>query len=140
MNGAILKGVGVLLGVWAGVAAAQGQVYSVASTHEFATTIQRFEQALREEGIEPQRDSATTAEADFVFVNPYAASYAGRCRWDDRSDQPFSTRIWRDADGKVNLSYTAPAERVNEFGVIECGSVVAKIHKTLNKIINFAAQ
>ncbi len=139
------KGVGALFFLWVGAVVAQGQIYSVTSAYGLSETVARFEEALRVEGViahAQMLDDAgeAVAGAVFQFAYPYAATYTGQCRWDDHNAEPFSTKIWADAFGKVNISYSAPPERVNEFGVIECGSVVARIHKTLNKIVKFAAQ
>lgn len=107
-------------------AAAENGLVTVASSHDVADTIKRFETAVRAKGwvIFTTLDHAAAAKAAglqlrprtvVVFGNPKAGTLPMRAHPTLAIDLPLKALVWQDDDGKVWLSYNSAeflAERV----------------------------
>lgn len=114
----------------------------VLSKFDLEETRDRFVQALNEANV-PVVDRKTLKKGsggeEILFPSPVYGSNIGVCHKGLRKDAPLSTRIWKDANGKVWVSYDEPQAKINQFGVIECGHETDNVRRALSGFASTAA-
>lgn len=137
---------GFVILVLATGAAAQSGLRNVESKHDVATTADRLEAVLRDKGMNvfARIDHAAGARKAgkelpptelLIFGNPNVGTPLMQCARSVAIDLPQKALIWRDADGKVWLTYNDPEYLAQRHGTGECNGVIKKVSGAL---ANFA--
>ena len=137
---------GLVILMLATAAGAQSGMRNVASKHDVATTADRLEAVLRDKGMNVFAridHAAGAAKAGkqlpptqlVIFGNPKVGTPLMQCARSVAIDLPQKALIWRDAQGKVWLTYNDPAYLAQRHGTGECNGVIKKVSGAL---ANFA--
>lgn len=125
---------------------AQSGMINVQSKHDVVTTADRLESVLREKGMNvfARIDHAAGARKAglqlpptqlLIFGNPKVGTPLMQCARTVAIDLPQKALIWRNAQGKVWLTYNDPAYLAERHGIGECNGVIKKVSGAL---ANFA--
>ncbi len=123
-------------------AGAADGVVSVASASGVKETADRLEGILREKGmtIFGRIDHAAAAAKVgvdlretqlLIFGNPKAGSPLMACSQTAAIDLPQKALVWKDAGGKVWVSYNDPRYLERRHGIAGCEEALARVEKAL---------
>jgi len=109
------------------------------SSFSFDQTVQRYVEALKDEGIPYVHEKKIANGSEVIkFTNPYFGTNIGQCHKGVRKDKPLTATIRADQKGNVWLVYTRPVAHINDYGVIECGNETDKMTRALQKFATLA--
>lgn len=131
------------------LAAATGLI-TVESAFDVATTADRFEKVVKQNGMTVLNriDHAAAASAVgvslrptvlVIFGNPKIGSQLMKCSPTVAIDLPEKALIWQDKHGAVWLSYNNPDYLDNRHGLAGCEQTLSKISKALMTFATAAA-
>ncbi len=137
---------GLLVLMLTTVTFAQSGMRNVPSKHDVTTTADKLEAVLREKGMNvfARIDHAAGAQKAgkelpptelLIFGNPKVGTPLMQCARSVAIDLPQKALVWRDAQGKVWLSYNDPAYLAQRHATGECNGVIKKVSGAL---ANFA--
>jgi uncharacterized protein (DUF302 family) len=121
--------------------AADGLV-AVESPHDAKTTMNRFEEVVKQKGMNvfARIDHAAGAAKVgkqlrptevLIFGNPQGGTPLMLCAQSAGIDLPLKALVWQDEAGKVWLGYNDPGWLATRHQIGECGQAVANVSKAL---------
>jgi uncharacterized protein (DUF302 family) len=130
--------------------AADGLV-AVPSPHDARTTMNRFEEIVKQKGMKvfARIDHAAGAAKVgkqlrptevLIFGNPQGGTPLMLCAQSAGIDLPLKALAWQDDAGKVWLGYNNPAWLAGRHKIGECGQAVENMSKALAGFAKEAAQ
>ena len=119
------------------------------SAHDVATTVDRLEQVLSDNGIRvlARVDHAANAESVglelrptqlLIFGRPEAGTVLMQETQQIGLDLPMRVLVWEDADGAVTLSYVTVDELAGRFGVDPDHEIVQQLNQGLGNLTDAA--
>ncbi|MFO8149280.1 MAG: DUF302 domain-containing protein [Trueperaceae bacterium] len=125
-------------------------VTTLASTHDFATTVERLEQAIADEGLTllTTIDHAANAESVelellpttvFLFGNPRAGTPLMQAAPTFGLDLPQRMLVWESEDGDVFVTWRAPTVLAHEHGLAPDQAPLPNIAALLETLARTAA-
>ena len=132
-------------------ALASDSIVTKPSAHSVSKTLDRLTKILESKGITVfgRVDHAAGAKkvgADMpatellIFGNPKLGTPLMQSNRAVGLDLPMKALAWEDKDGKVYLSYTAPAELKSRHGIADRDKVFAAMTGALNNLTNAATK
>jgi len=130
---------------------AAGGMITVTSAHSVSQTADRLEAALHAKGMTVFNridHAAGAAKVGLqlrptmlvIFGNPKIGSKLMQCDQQTAIDLPMKALIYKDADGRVQLSYNDPARLGKRHQLDACQPVLNKISKALNNFAHAATK
>jgi uncharacterized protein (DUF302 family) len=122
---------------------------TIASSFDYAETIDRLESAIREKGLTifARIDHAAAAANAGLTLRPTTLIIFGNARGGTPLmqsapttgiDLPLKVLIWQDAAGKTSLSYNEPSWIARRHGATDADEVVTKLSQVLKAILSEA--
>jgi uncharacterized protein (DUF302 family) len=129
---------------------ADNGIISIKSSHDVKSTVDRFENILREKGMTVFIRINHTEGAQkigqklrptelIIFGNPKVGTPLMQCGQSVALDLPQKALIWQDEAGQVWLSYNDPKYLASRHRIEECAEVISKIEKALGTFARMAA-
>ncbi|ORJ63419.1 DUF302 domain-containing protein [Geothermobacter hydrogeniphilus] len=130
---------------------AAGGLITVTSAHSVSQTADRLEAALHAKGMTVFNridHAAGAAKVGLqlrpttlvIFGNPKIGSKLMQCDQQTAIDLPMKALIYKDADGRVQLSYNDPAWLGKRHQLDACQPVLNKISKALSNFAHAATK
>lgn len=130
-----------VLGLAGGAHAADG-LTRVASPHDARTTLDRFENIVKQKGLTvfARLDHAAGAAKVgqtlratelLIFGNPQGGTPLMRCAQTAGIDLPLKALVWQDEAGMTWIGYNDPAYLASRHQAGDCGPVVQNLTKAL---------
>lgn len=124
---------------------ANSGLINVASPYSVKQTADRLEAVLKAKGMKifARIDHHQGAENNglelrptqlLIFGNPKLGTPLMQCAQSAAIDLPQKALIWKDAKGKVQISYNDPVYLKNRHQVQDCDSIINKMSKGLKKL------
>lgn len=125
-------------------------VIDVESSYGVEETVNRLYSVLKEKGMTlfktvKHSDAAKKVGIELreteliIFGNPKVGSPLMKCQQSVAIDLPQKALVWKDAKGKVWISYNDPRYLQKRHHVAGCEEWISKIEKALSSIISKAA-
>jgi uncharacterized protein (DUF302 family) len=134
---------------FASVTYADNGIISIKSSHDVKTTVDRFENILREKGMTvfirinhaegAQKVGKKLRPTELIiFGNPKVGTPLMQCGQSVAIDLPQKALIWQDEAGQVWLSYNDPKYLASRHSIKECDEIIKKIEKALGNFARMA--